>query len=318
VCIHVDDLLITCLAIDEIERVIQGLKDKYKTISAKRGVKHSYLGISFDFSERGKVRVTMEGYIADVLRTCEVSGKAATPATEALFTVSPDSALLDTKRKETFYSHVAKLLYLSKRASPELLTGVTFLATRVTCSTEEDWGKLDRLLRYLNSTPDMGLVLQADKDIRVRAYIDVSYGVHGDAKSHTGVVITLGNGPVFVKSSKQKVVSKSSTEGELIGLSDGSSQVIWSRDLLLAQGHEARPALIFQDNQSTMALANKGRSTSERTRHIHIRYFWVKDRIDSGEIELQYLPTKEMIADILTKPLQGELFRTLRAALLNA
>jgi hypothetical protein len=145
----------------------------------------------------------------------------------------------------------------------------------------------------------------------------VSYGVHGDAKSHTGVVITLGHGPVFVKSSKQKVVSKSSSEGELIGLSDGSSQVIWSRDFLLAQGHEARPALIFQDNQSTMALANKGRSTSERTRHIHIRYFWVKDRIDSREIELEYLPTKEMIADILTKPLQGELFRTLRAALLN-
>jgi hypothetical protein len=146
----------------------------------------------------------------------------------------------------------------------------------------------------------------------------VSYGVHGDAKSNTGVMITLGRGPVFVKSSKQKVVSKSSTEGELIGLSDGSSQVIWSRDFLLAQGYAHRPALIFQDNQSTMVLANKERSTSERTRHIHIRYFWVKDRIDSGEIELAYLPTNVMIADIRTMPLQGELFRTLRTALLNA
>jgi hypothetical protein len=62
---------------------------------------------------------------------------------------------------------VAKLLCLSKRARPELLTAVTFLATRVACSTEEDWGKLDRVLRYLNSTPELGLVLQADKNERI-------------------------------------------------------------------------------------------------------------------------------------------------------
>ena len=64
-------------------------------------------------------------------------------------------------------------------------------------------------------------------------------------------------------------------------------------------------------------MAEKGRSTSDRTRHINVRYFWIKDRIDTGELELKYLATKDMIADILTKPLQGELFRKLRALLLN-
>jgi hypothetical protein len=116
VCLHVDDLLITCAIIDEIERVIQGLKDKYKTISAKRGTKHSYLGMTFDFSERGKAKVTMEGYIADVLRTCEVSGKAATPATEALFTVSPDSVLLDTKRGRRHFTPMWPNCYTYRNA----------------------------------------------------------------------------------------------------------------------------------------------------------------------------------------------------------
>jgi hypothetical protein len=66
-----------------------------------------------------------------------------------------------------------------------------------------------------------------------------------------------------------------------------------------------------------MALANKGFSTSEKTRHIAIRFYFVKGRIDAGEVVVQYLPTEAMIADILTKPLQGTLFRKLRSELMN-
>ena len=71
------------------------------------------------------------------------------------------------------------------------------------------------------------------------------------------------------------------------------------------------PATVFQDNQSTMAMIEKGRSTSSRTRHTHIRYFSVKDWVESGEVVIRYLPTEDMVADVLTKPLQGELFRKL-------
>jgi hypothetical protein len=74
---------------------------------------------------------------------------------------------------------------------------------------------------------------------------------------------------------------------------------------------------VYQDNKSTIIMAEKGCSTSERTRHINIRYFFVKDRINTGEQKVVYKPTTEMIADLLTKPLQGELFRVLRKELLN-
>ena len=184
-------------------------------------------------------------------------------------------------------------------------------------ATEQDHSKLDRVLRYLNATADLGLTLEVSDPITVLGYIDASYGVHVDGKSHTGTVITLGKGIVYAKSSKQKVVSKSSTEAELIGLSDSASQVIWTRDFLIGQGYQLDAATIYQDNMSTMALVKKGQSNSERSRHINIRYFFVKDRVEQGDVKIEYKPTGEMIADVLTKPLQGSLFARLRDKLLN-
>jgi hypothetical protein len=107
-----------------------------------------------------------------------------------------------------------------------------------------------------------------------------------------------GNGPVYVKSGKQKIVTRSSTEAELVGISDALSQILWCREYLLSFGLDLGPETIFQDNMSTIFLANKGRSTSESSRHIKIRYFFVAHYIENKKIMLQYMPTGEMIADI--------------------
>ena len=125
----------------------------------------------------------------------------------------------------------------------------------------------------------------------------------------------LGNAPVYFKSNKQKIVTRSSTEAELVGISDALSQIIWTREYMMQQGHTLGPAILYQDNMSTIFLANKGRSTSERTRHIKIRYFFISHYIESHEIVVEYMPTSCMIADILTKPLHGTLFKEMTAAI---
>ena len=317
VCLYVDDILITCVSQATIDMVIEHLRNTYKTLEVGTGSIHSYLGMTLNFSTPGQVAVTMEHYLSEMLQLYDVNGTAATPATEYLFEIR-DSPPLNDRDREEFHSRVAKILYLAKRTRPDVLTACVFLAKRVQSPTEDDWQKLERVLKYLNGSREFGIILSAKPGmIEEEAYIDAAYGVHADAKSHTGTVITLGQGPIFVKSSGQKLVSKSSTEAELIAMSDSLSNVIWLRQFLQYQGYNMGPAIVYQDNKSTMALANKGRSTSERTRHINIRHFFVKDRIDSGDIVIQYKPTGEMIADILTKPLQGALFRRLRALLLN-
>lgn len=174
-----------------------------------------------------------------------------------------------------------------------------------------------RVLKYLNSTVGLGIALHGDADTVLRCYVDASYGVHADAKSQTGMLVTLGGGPVMVKSTKQKIVTKSSTEAELVALSDSASVVIWARDFLVGIGEKVGPAVVYQDNQSTMALIEKGSGASDRSRHINIRYFWVKDRVASGELQVEYMATEDMLADVLTKPLQGEQFFKLRGAMLN-
>jgi len=126
--------------------------------------------------------------------------------------------------------------------------------------------------------------------------VDVAYGVHHDAKFHSGVCCSLGRGPIYVKSYR---VTKSSTEAEQVSLSNNSSQVIWTREFLIFQGYLIGPTIIYQDNQSTIAMANKGHSTPERMMHIKVRYSFIKDLIDKQELKLEYLPTGEMLADQL-------------------
>jgi hypothetical protein len=89
------------------------------------------------------------------------------------------------------------------------------------------------------------------------------------------------------------------------------------RELLQFLSLDQGPAVIMQDNQATMKMVSNGKSTSNRTKHINIRYFWLKDRVDQGEVKLDYCPTEDMVADILTKPLQGAQFLKLRAKLLG-
>jgi hypothetical protein len=152
--------------------------------------------------------------------------------------------------------------------------------------------------------------------IIVTVYIDALYGVHADGKSHTGSCIVVGRTEaVHCKSAKQQIVTKSSTEAELVALSDSASQGLHTRSFIMAQGYECGPMTVYQDNMSCMALIKRGWSAAVRTRHIDIRYFWVKERVDMGEAVIKHLGTKDMYANLLTKPLQGMQFIAERDAL---
>jgi histone deacetylase 1/2 len=304
VVIYVDDLMITSTNKSHIDDLLSYLTEQYKSITINDGVIHSYLGMSLDFSNDKQVKITMAGYINELLKQHYVEGITTTPANLNLFKINTNSKSLNNNERENFHSIVAKLLYLAKRVRADILVSTIFLTTRVNNPTEEDWSKLERILKYLNGTRDIGIILSAVHGINIFAYVDAAFGCHSDYKGHTGGFISLGQGPVHVKSSKQKLVTKSSTESELVGLSDYASQVIWTYYFLQSQGYNLEdPAIVYQDNKSAMALMaliNKGHSTSERTRHINIRYFFLKDRIDKNEIKIEFVSTKNMIADFKT------------------
>ena len=132
-------------------------------------------------------------------------------------------------------------------------------------------------------------------------------------KGHTGLVMSYGHGAAYSASLKQKINTLSSTETELVGISDGMPKNMWVLYFTEAQGRIVKDNILNEDNTSCIRLAKNGkRSSGNMTKHIKIRYFFVTNRIEAKELSIQHCPTLDMIADYFTKPLQGKLFRKFR------
>ena len=130
--------------------------------------------------------------------------------------------------------------------------------------------------------------------------------------------MSLGGGCPYSISTKQKINTRSSTKAELVGVNDAMAMVIWTRLFLQHQGFHITDNVIYQDNQSAILLEENGRrSSSKKTRHIEIRYYFITDNIARRQARVSYCPTKEMIADFFTKPLQGSSFCKFRSRILN-
>jgi hypothetical protein len=262
----------------------------------------------------------MPRHTQDILTFHPVTGTCDSPAGADIFTVE-DLPSLGKEEKAKLYTLVYKMMHLTHRTRPDIMVPVAHLTTRVQVSTAADMRKCERVLKFLAGTIDDGITLTCDSNMPpiVQAYVDSSYAVHEDARSQTGCYLTLGKGPVYVSSTKQRINTKSSTESELVALSDKASMIIWTRSIVewLLSDQTVPPARVLEDNEATIRLIELGRPASERTRHINIRHFFMSDRVKSGEIVLVHCQTENMIADVLTKPINGALYRRLRALLLN-
>jgi len=277
--------------------------------------------MTIDYSEEGKVKFTMYDYIDDLLEELppHMRGSASSPAAAHLFeTNTEDPELISLLEREIFHHRVAQLLYLSKRARPDIQLPIAYLCTRIQVANKDDEAKLARVTRYLDGTIGLPLILAMDKSGKMQWHVDASFAVHNDMKSHTGATMTMGQGAAYSQSSKQKLNTKSSTEAELVGVDDVLPQMIWCRYFLEAQQEQVEDNICYQDNESAIKLENNGkRSSSKRTRHINIRYYFITDRVANGEVSIEYCPTGDMVGDFHTKSLQGSQFCRFRNTILG-
>jgi Reverse transcriptase (RNA-dependent DNA polymerase) len=319
---HVDDLKISHVDKEVVSGMIEQLKGEFgkeEPLTINRTKIHDYLGMTLDFSIDGKVVVTMLDYIASVLDDApdDMSGMTANSAAAHLLTVNDNAETLDQPTADYFHRTVARLLFACKRARPDIQPAICFLCSRVQSPDVDDYKKLARVIRYLRGCPDMPLTLECDGDT-VKWWADASFAVHPDMKSHTGGMMSMGKGAVYGMATRQKVNTKSSTEAEVVGANDVMPQLLWTQYFLKAQGYSSTNTILYQDNKSAILLAKNGRaSSSKRTRHLNIRYYFITDRIASKELTVEYCPTEDMLADFFTKPLQEALFRKLRDLIMN-
>ena len=304
-------------------------EDGTRQMKVHCGKTHKYLGMLLDFSHANQCRVTMIDYVDEIVVAYDkaltklsdgfsaVKMKSNLARTSAapddLFVVNEDAVKLSEEGATAFHNLVAKTLYASKRARPDVSTAIAFLTTRVRAPDVDDWRKLSHLMEYLRVDRLRPLILSAVGSGVLMWYVDASFAVHPNMRSHTGGVFTLGRGFPINSSTKQKLNTQSSTESELVAVDDMMPIVLWIQYFLMAQGYGVTKNLLLQDNKSSMLLERNGKASSgKRTRHINICYFFITDRVNMKEVEIKWCPTKDMVADFMTKPLQGSHFRRLR------
>ena len=321
---YIDDLKISHAHEEVVESILTALQEQYgkeAPLVVHRGHKQDYLGMDIDFSVPGRVTFNMTKYLERLLDETPdtlMTGSSTSPAANHLFNVNPASPKLDTAEAILFHHLVAKLLYLAKRSRPDVLLAVSFLCTRVQEPDEDDMKKLGRCLRYLRDTKHLSLTLEADAPLVIRWWVDASFAVHPNCRSHTGAAMSLGKGVAYSMSSEQKINTRSSTEAELVGVNDAMGMILWLRHFLEAQVYTVQDNLLFQDNESSIRLEKNGRQSSgKQTKHIEVRYFFITDNIKRNKVKVTHCPTGDMLGDFFTKPLQGSQFRRFRNEILN-
>lgn len=315
-CLYVDDILVTSASDDNIAWLHGELSKKFKKVKISDGAEIEFLSMELH-QDNGQISVHMDKYIAGLLEEWGGSGKDASPAGPDLFKRNKLAKKLDTAGQEKFHRQTARLKFLAKRVAPEILLAVSFLSSYVNAPTEEDADNLDRVYRYLNANRNHHIDYFKGGKVEVSAYIDASHACHEDYRGRTGCVLLCCGAFMGVWTNKQTLNTKSSSESELVGLSDECGWVIWARNFIKAQGYQTPPATIFQDNTAVKDILKKGPSAQLKTRHLGIRQHFVADRMKNKEVKIEYCATKEMIADMFTKPLVGELFAKLRGYLVQ-
>ena len=324
VIFHVDDLKVSHKdpkVVDDFFQLLDSEYGKEVPLTVSRGKVHVYLGFTIDYSTPGQVAFTMFDFLQKMLNEFpdkDSTFEYATPAANKLFTVDPDATPLDELHSNIFHTLTAKGLFASKRCRPDIQVAIAFLTTRVRAPTTQDWSKLKRLLGYIRATIGLPLILKMDNSGVINIMIDGSFAVHQNMRSHTGMVTSMGTGALLSASGKQKINTRSSTEAEIVAVDEGITKPLWLRNLLLAQGQPVDDCILFQDNQASMRLEKNGfASAGKRTKHFEIRYWFTTDLVKRGVLSIEHCPTLDMVADVLTKPLQGSLFQKHRNTIMG-
>jgi hypothetical protein len=316
VVLHVEDLMASCKDDFELAK-IYGPK-----LSMHSGKKHDYLGVDMEFNEDGTLGVSMINYLKNVINEFPemIKGRAATPAHDKLFVIRDKEEVRPLVEDQAFAFHhtVAQLLFMATRARQDIQATVAFLTTRVNSPDEDDWGKLKRVLKYLNGTKYLKLRLSVDNLGMLKWYVGGSHNVHWDCKGHGGAVFKMGKGATMSYSRKIKLNTRSSTKTKLYAADMFMPEMLWLLHFIQAQGYESECVGLYQDNISMQLLIKNGRmSSGKKTKHNKAKFFFIKDRIDDGEMKVIDCPTGRIWADVMMKPLQGMAFKTMRAELMN-
>ena len=310
----VDDLFL--LGNDEVRmaKIIRVLEDRFGKLDVKKDA-FNFLGMYISLQPDHSITVDNTAYVLSILanRWTEEIGVefsrrrgVLTPSTEDLFTSCDDSYVASPAEILEFQGQIGELMHATY-IRVDILKEVTFLSTRNHCPCDQARKAYRQVIAYLHLNPSRPVNF-GSTDSTLYVYPDAAYGVHPDGFSHTGIFVTLGlnGGPILVKSKKQKMICRSSSEAELIAAADAVDRAKFLCKLMVEMRMiKSIHFVLMEDNTSTIFMMKNGEGVGGRAKHFLIRYQDITDLVSKGMITLRHCPTKEMIADYLTKGMIG-------------
>ena len=213
---------------------------------------------------------------------------------------------------ELYQSAVGSLQYLSMMTRPDITFAVSNVAKYCSKPTQEHWVAVKRIFRYLNGTPDYGLLYNSGNSAECIGFSDSDWaGDSDDRKSTSGYVFQINGTAITWRSRKQSCVALSTAEAEYVALSQAAQEAVWLRQLNFdLKGEQSKPTTVYEDNQAAISLS-KNPTSHGKSKHIEIKYHYIREQIQKKQIELKYCDTNNMIADMLTKGLPKDKMKKL-------
>ena len=312
VCLYVDDLIFTGSCEKMFSEFREAMTSQFEMTDL--GLMSYFLGLEVKQTDNG-IFISQQKYANDILKRLKMESlkPIRTPVIERLELKKEGTGEL--VNPTYFKSIVGSLRYLAS-TRPDITYGVGIISRFMEKPYQSHLQAAKRILRYVSGTRDHGILYSYTDNFDLLGYTDSDWA--GDTetrKSTSGYAFFLGSGVISWSSKKQQVVALSTAEAEYMALASGACQAIWLRWMLRELMHEqAGPTKLMCDNKSAIALA-KNPVFHGRSKHIDIKYHYIREQVKDGEIELNFCRSEDQIADILTKPLKADLFERLKTML---
>jgi hypothetical protein len=308
----VDDIIVTGPNSSSITSLLSHLQQDFAVKDL--GPLNFFLGVEAIKSDHG-LYLSQRRYISDLLRKTNMH--EAKPISSPMASSTSLSQFQGTPLSDpsSYRSTIGSLQYLSL-TRPDIAFAVNKVCQFMTNPTDLHWSAVKRILCYLKHTSHHSLFLHNDSNFTIQAFSDADWASSpDDRRSTSGYCLFLGRNLISWSSHKQRTVSRSSIESEYRAIAHASAKLVWLRSLLTELGvsSSSTPVLWCDNIGATYLTANP--LFHARTKHIEIDFHFVRDLVSSKTVSVQFISSKDQVADTFTKPLPTAQFNSLRANL---
>ncbi|SOV05223.1 uncharacterized protein UDID_17870 [Ustilago sp. UG-2017a] len=314
VVIYVDDTLVIAPRLETVLRVKKQIGQRWKMEDS--GEVSHFLGIKIS---RNRVMRTMtigqSGYIDQVL--AKHLDKRTKPTMVPMQSILEGTLVASAAQQKEYPVIVGKLLWVANSTRPDLSLTVGVLARHMREPSQEHYQAAQQVLRYLESTKEVGLVYRANESQEpLVAHSDANWASDAtiQRRSTSGSVVLVYGNPVAWKSATQKCVSLSAVEAEFIAATEATREVLFLKQLLCSIGIATGTPTVYSDNTGCIQVS-KDPAQHWKLKHIDTKYHFIRNNVQEGRVQIKYVDTTRNLADILTKPIGRQAMQQARSGL---